>query len=54
VPLVRDGEVVGREPLQAARDRHARSVAELPPTAVQLSKGEPAVPTEFVNGGPRP
>ncbi|CND55406.1 putative nicotinate phosphoribosyltransferase [Mycobacterium tuberculosis] len=54
VPLVRDGEIVGREPLQAARDRHARSVSELPPTAVQLSKGEPAVRTEFVNGGTRP
>lgn len=53
VPLVRDGEVVGREPLTVTRQRHARAVAELPPTAVQLSKGEPAVPTEFVNGGPR-
>ncbi|MFC4053345.1 nicotinate phosphoribosyltransferase [Actinomadura syzygii] len=53
VPLVRDGEVVGREPLGAARERHARAVAELPPTATQLSKGEPAVPTEFVDGGPR-
>ncbi|TDC58125.1 nicotinate phosphoribosyltransferase [Actinomadura sp. KC345] len=53
VPLVRDGEVVGRESLAAMRERHARSVAELPPTAKQLSKGEPAVPTEFVNGGPR-
>ncbi|TYB47720.1 nicotinate phosphoribosyltransferase [Actinomadura chibensis] len=53
VPLVRDGEVVGREPLAAARERHARAVAELPPTATQLSKGEPAVPTEFVDGGPR-
>ncbi|XRQ05055.1 nicotinate phosphoribosyltransferase [Actinomadura welshii] len=54
VPLVRDGEVIGREPLAATRERHARAVAELPPTAVQLSKGEPAVPTEFVDGGPRP
>ncbi|WP_242884565.1 nicotinate phosphoribosyltransferase [Actinomadura litoris] len=53
VPLVRDGEIVGREPLQAARERHAASIAELPPTALQLSKGEPAVPTEFIDGGPR-
>ncbi|MEU8802795.1 nicotinate phosphoribosyltransferase [Spirillospora sp. NPDC048819] len=53
VPLVRDGEIVGREPLAETRERHARAVAELPATAVQLSKGEPAVPTEFVNGGPR-
>ncbi len=53
VPLVRGGEVVGREPLRDARDRHRAAVAELPPTALQLSRGEPAVPTEFVNGGPR-
>ena len=53
VELVRDGEVVGREPLSVARERHTRSVAELPPTARRLSKGEPAVPTEFVDGGPR-
>ncbi|MFA1550621.1 nicotinate phosphoribosyltransferase [Actinomadura chokoriensis] len=54
VPLVRNGDIVGREPLGSARERHARSVAELPTTAIQLSKGEPAVPTEFVQGGPRP
>jgi nicotinate phosphoribosyltransferase len=50
VPLVRDGEIVGREPLAATRERHARCVAELPPTALQLSRGEPALPTEFVDG----
>ena len=53
VPLVRDGEVVGREPLEAARERHLRAVQELPATARQLSRGEPALPTEFVDGGPR-
>ncbi|MFF5258446.1 nicotinate phosphoribosyltransferase [Actinomadura viridis] len=53
VPLVRGGEVVGRESLDRARERHVRSVRELPPTALQLSKGAPAVPTEFVDGGPR-
>ncbi|GAA1531235.1 nicotinate phosphoribosyltransferase [Actinomadura kijaniata] len=53
IPLVRDGEVVGREPLAAARERHRAVVDELPPTALQLSQGEPALPTEFVNGGPR-
>lgn len=53
VPLVRDGEIVGREDLAEARERHRRSVDELPATALQLSRGEPAVPTEFVNGGPR-
>jgi nicotinate phosphoribosyltransferase len=47
VPLVASGSVVGREPLSAARDRHAASLAELPPYAFQLSRGYPAIPTEF-------
>jgi nicotinate phosphoribosyltransferase len=47
VPLVRDGEVVGREPLDAARERHQRSRAELPPSAQQMSRGEPVIPTVF-------
>ena len=54
VPLIQDGTVVGRETLEAARERHARAVRELPATALQLSKGDPALPTEFVDGGPRP
>jgi nicotinate phosphoribosyltransferase len=45
VPLVRDGEVVGREPLDAARRRHAASRAELPLTARMMSKGEPVIET---------
>ncbi|MGH8870246.1 MAG: nicotinate phosphoribosyltransferase [Actinomycetes bacterium] len=45
VPLVRGGRVVGREPLDAARQRHARARAELPATAAQLSRGQPAIPT---------
>ena len=34
VPLVRDGEVVGREPLDAARERHsaARPSCRRPPS----------------------
>ncbi|GAB3691164.1 nicotinate phosphoribosyltransferase [Angustibacter aerolatus] len=47
VELVRDGEVVHREPLDAARDRHRASLAELPPSARQLSRGEPAIPTRY-------
>ncbi|REE98633.1 nicotinate phosphoribosyltransferase [Thermomonospora umbrina] len=47
VPLVRAGEVVGAEPLKAARARHAAAIRELPATALQLSGGEPAIPTEF-------
>ncbi|MGH3362204.1 MAG: nicotinate phosphoribosyltransferase [Nocardioides sp.] len=46
--LVRDGEVVGREPLSAARERHLGSRAELPAAAQQMSRGEPVIPTEFV------
>ncbi|GAB3208325.1 nicotinate phosphoribosyltransferase [Marinactinospora thermotolerans] len=45
--LVERGEIVGREPLQAARERHARAVRELPVTAQQMSRGEPAIPTVF-------
>jgi nicotinate phosphoribosyltransferase len=48
VELVRAGEVVGREPLAAARDRHLRSRSELPIEAQQLSRGEPVIPTIHV------
>src|SRR5215207_105435 len=48
VELVRDGKVVGREPLDDARARHASSRAELPWSAQQMSKGEPVIPTTFV------
>ena len=47
VQLVRDGEVVGREPLEAARERHVATRAELPPSAQQMSRGEPVIPTIF-------
>ena len=46
-PLVRHGEVVGAEPLAAARERHQRVLAELPAHALQLSRGYPAIPTVF-------
>ena len=46
-PLVLDGEIVGREPLAAARARHQAAVAELPAHAQQLSRGYPAIPTVF-------
>jgi nicotinate phosphoribosyltransferase len=45
VPLVTDGEVVGREPLDEARARHAAARAELPMAAQQMSRGEPVIPT---------
>lgn len=49
--LVRDGEVVHREPLDVARDRHAAAVHELPTIARQLSRGDPAIPTVFEDDG---
>ena len=45
--LVRDGEIIGREPLEAARARHREVVNELPRYALQLSRGYPAIPTVF-------
>ncbi len=48
VPLVRGGEVVAREPLDVVRDRHAAARAGLPLSATQLSRGEPVLPTEYV------
>ncbi|MDP9445342.1 MAG: nicotinate phosphoribosyltransferase [Actinomycetota bacterium] len=51
VPLVRAGEIVGREPLKAARDRHRRAHAELPLSARQMSRGEPAIPTDYLGDG---
>ena len=45
VPLVRDGEIVGREPLEAARARHESAIAELPVAVQQMSRGEPVIPT---------
>jgi nicotinate phosphoribosyltransferase len=50
VPLVREGEIVGAsgsEGVEAARARHREALAELPPHALQLSRGYPAIPTMF-------
>ncbi|WP_030250261.1 nicotinate phosphoribosyltransferase [Streptomyces violens] len=48
VPLVRGGEVIAREPLDAARERHIAARAGLPMSAMQLSRGEAVLPTEYV------
>ncbi|MBN6547478.1 nicotinate phosphoribosyltransferase, partial [Actinacidiphila bryophytorum] len=48
VPLVRGGEIVGREPLEAARLRHIEARAGLPLSATQLSRGEPVLPPEIL------
>jgi nicotinate phosphoribosyltransferase len=45
VPLVRNGQVVAREPLEDARARHLAARDELPAKARSLTKGEPVIPT---------
>ncbi|MFC9292504.1 nicotinate phosphoribosyltransferase, partial [Streptomyces sp. NPDC057052] len=50
VELVKGGEVVAREPLDVVRDRHAAARAGLPLSATQLSRGEPVLATEYVQG----
>ncbi|MFI1469713.1 nicotinate phosphoribosyltransferase [Streptomyces wuyuanensis] len=46
--LVKGGEVVAREPLDTARERHIAARAALPISATQLSRGEPVLPTEYL------
>ena len=54
VPLVRDGRIIGDEPLAAARARHQRSRAELPMEAMKMSRGEPVIETIFSGSAPAP
>ena len=46
-PLVRGGEIVGKESVHAARDRHRTAVDELPEQALRMSRGDVALPTLF-------
>ncbi|USQ88584.1 nicotinate phosphoribosyltransferase [Streptomyces phaeoluteigriseus] len=50
VELIKSGEVIAREPLDVVRDRHRAARAGLPLSATQLSRGEPVLPTEYVQG----
>ena len=53
VPLMRGGEVVDSSlDILAARERHAASLAELPASAHRLQRGEPAIPTHYVDEQP--
>ncbi len=49
--LIADGAAeprhLGPEGVIAAREHHARAMAELPPDALRLSHGEPAIPTVY-------
>jgi nicotinate phosphoribosyltransferase len=47
VELIQDGEIVADLSLEAARSRYQQSLAELPPRALQLSRGEPVIPTVY-------
>jgi nicotinate phosphoribosyltransferase len=47
VELMRGGEIVADLSLNAARNRHEKSLAELPSQALQLSRGEPAIRTVY-------
>jgi len=47
IDLMRDGVVVADPALDTARRRYQQSLAELPPRALQLSRGEPVIPTIF-------
>lgn len=51
VQLVDHGEIVGDEPLSAARERHFRSRAELPIDALKMSRGEPVIETIYLDQG---
>jgi len=50
VPLVQAGERVYDESWEQMRERHQRSVAELPLEARHLSPGEPVIPTMYEEG----
>jgi nicotinate phosphoribosyltransferase len=49
VQFVSSGEIIGGEPLDVARDRHRRVLAELPPAAMMMSRGEPVLETVYIN-----
>jgi nicotinate phosphoribosyltransferase len=47
VPFIEHGEPVARPTLDEGRDLLRRSLAELPLSATQLSRGEPVIPTVY-------
>jgi nicotinate phosphoribosyltransferase len=47
-PLVKDGEVIGRTTPAESQAHHLKVRDELPRYASQLSRGEPAIPTQYV------
>ena len=51
VDIIKDGEVVDHSTLQDARQRHLDSLAELPQSALRISKGDPAIETIILDVG---
>jgi nicotinate phosphoribosyltransferase len=49
IALVRAGEIVASSSIAEAQEAHRRAMADLPPHAMQLSKGDPAIPTVFLD-----
>ena len=49
IDLVRDGQVVDHQDIHEARARHTASLEELPRRAMQLSRGEPVIPTLYLD-----
>ncbi|MCL1922671.1 MAG: nicotinate phosphoribosyltransferase [Propionibacteriaceae bacterium] len=47
--LIRDGEIVGAEPIAEARARHERARGELPRDGYKMSRGEPVIPTYYLD-----
>jgi nicotinate phosphoribosyltransferase len=47
VQLVKEGKIVGEEPLETIRQRHVRVRAELPLEALKMSRGEPVINTVY-------
>jgi nicotinate phosphoribosyltransferase len=52
VPLISNGELhpqyIGAQGVELARNHHKAAMAELPASARRLSKGDPAIPVEFI------
>jgi nicotinate phosphoribosyltransferase len=52
VPLITNGQIateyLGIQGASLAREHHKMAISELPAGALRLSRGEPAIPVEFI------
>ncbi|MCL1907130.1 MAG: nicotinate phosphoribosyltransferase [Propionibacteriaceae bacterium] len=51
--LIINGEIVGREPIADARARHEMARGELPRDGYKMSRGEPVIPTYYLDADQR-